>query len=333
MLDNFINHLPEKVRCSEDLEFGTSYQKKEKALAFPYIELNQFYKKFIALDIDIPGSAFLWDEKGLPPPTIIIVNPASTHSQYFYELKTPVYYIENSRRHPQKFYEDMDLGLTYRLGADLSFVSHIVKNPLHESWRTIVHPQCVYDLEDFKEYGVESAGHKRKLRKEADSSLGGRNCTLFDTLRFWAYGSVKNYDHHDEFTTAVDSKALNINQSFTTWSKGILPAKEVLSTAKSVSKYTWKRRFNLGNKKLKRVGILAEQITEDMSSTERKKLGAEFSHIVRTEKVDDKIKAAIYKCKERGLEPNRLHLTKNGLSESTYFKYKSKVEDWIRLLT
>lgn len=332
MFDSFIEALPQKVRCSDDLEYGTEYQKKEKALAFPYIELNQFYKKFIALDIDIPGSFELWDDKGLPPPSIIIVNPVSTHTQYFYELKSPVYYTENARRSPQKFYEDIDLGLTHILGADLSFASHVVKNPLHKSWRAIVHP-ATYDLEDFKEYGVESTGHRRKLRKDVEGLLVGRNCTLFDTLRFWAYGAVKGYDCHDSFALAVDKRALDINLTFSTWSSGVLPVKEVLSTAKSVSSYTWRKRHNLGNRKQKRIGILADQITEDMSSTERKRLGGEFSGIVRTEKLDEKIKHAIYQCQQKGLPPTMGNLDKFGVARSTFSKHKEYIQKWVKVMT
>lgn len=332
MFDNFIQALPQKVRCSKNLDWGTEYQKKEKALSFPYVELNQFYKKFIALDIDIPGSFELWNDKGLPPPTIIIVNPVTTHTQYFYELKTPVYYTEHARRAPQRFYEDIDLGLTHKLGADLSFASHIVKNPLHKSWRTIVHA-TTYDLEDFKEYGVECSGHRRQLRKQAETSSVGRNCTLFDTLRFWAYGAVRSYDCHDSFVQAVDKRALEINLTFSTWSSGVLPVKEVLSTAKSVSRYTWSRRFNLGNKKMKRIGILADQITEDMSSTERKRLGADYTNILKRDNLDDKIKHAIYECQQRGLSPTMGNLDKFGVARSTFSKHKDYIKRWVEVMT
>ena len=97
MLTSFIEALPEKVRSAEYKDEGTRFRKREKALAYRYVELNQLYKKFIALDIDIPGSAFLWDERGLPPPSIIVINPENTHCHYFYELKVPVYYTEQAR--------------------------------------------------------------------------------------------------------------------------------------------------------------------------------------------------------------------------------------------
>ena len=104
MFSGFIEALPDKVRSSNDLEYGCKFRKKEKALQHLYVELPQLYKKFIALDIDIPGSFDLWYHLGLPPPTYVMVNPENAKCHYLYELKTPVYYTEHSRRGPQTLY-------------------------------------------------------------------------------------------------------------------------------------------------------------------------------------------------------------------------------------
>lgn len=188
MYASFIQALPDKVRSAEFKDEGTKFRKREKALGYRYVELNQLYKKFIALDIDTPGSAYLWDEHGLPPPTIVVVNPENAHCHYLYELNTPVYYTEEARRAPQKFYEATDIALTRLLGADAAFTGHLVKNPLHPSWRTICNHRS-YDLEDFQEYGVDLTPHRRKevLR---DSGIG-RNTTLFDTLRHWVLNCIE----------------------------------------------------------------------------------------------------------------------------------------------
>ena len=79
MIEQFIESLPEKVRCTDSFENGTKHRKKNNALSYPYIEHNQLYKKYIAIDVDMPGSAFLWEKHGLPPPTFIVVNPKNSH--------------------------------------------------------------------------------------------------------------------------------------------------------------------------------------------------------------------------------------------------------------
>jgi hypothetical protein len=326
MFESFIEALPDKVRSAEYKDEGTRFRRKEKALAYRYVELNQLYKKFIALDLDTPGSAFLWDERGLPPPTFVIVNPKNTHCHYLYELKTPVYYTEEARRAPQKFYEATDIALTHMLGADLGFTGHLVKNPIHPSWLRMCH-NTRYDLEDFQDYGVDLRAYKRKLALR-ESGIG-RNTTLFDTLRHWAYVEVKKYPSLATFQASVDTKALTINGHFIDHLNGVLPTKEVLSTAKSVGKWTWKHRNSIGNQKNR--GVL--ELPDDMPIKEKQALGADYSHVVRTEKVDDTIKAAIHTCKQRGLKINSGNLGKCGLSMSTYYKHKDAVQNWVRILS
>jgi len=103
-----------------------------------------------------------------------------------------------------------------------------------------------------------------------------------------------------------------------------------LEGAKFVGKWTWKHRYTIGTGRKNR-GVLG--LSDELSLEEKQSKGAEYTNIIRTEKVDDKIKLAIHNCKSKNIEPNHLNLTKNGLSESTYFKYKSAVENWVRLLT
>ncbi len=244
------------------------------------------------------------------------------------ELKTPVYYTEESRRAPQKFYESIDSALTNALTADLGYVGLFVKNPLHESWRVIKH-NAIYDLEDFNEY-IDLQHYKKKQKFEA--SLEGRNTTLFNTLRLWAYKEVKQHGSYITFQNVVDDQALSMNMMFLTYSNGVLAAKEALSVGKSVGKWTWKHRFTIGNGTKNR-GVLANRIDETMDLQARQSLGAEYSHTVRTEKVDDKIKLAIHKCKERGFPLTSGNLEKFGLSRSTFSKHKESVQNWIRILT
>lgn len=326
MYRSFIESLPSKVRSAEWKDEGQKFRNREKALAYRYVELNQLYKKFIALDIDDPSSAYRWEELGLPPPSIVVVNPENTHCHYLYELTTPVYYTEEARRAPQKFYEAVDIALTHMLGADRGFTGHLVKNPLHPSWRGICH-QVSYDLEDFQEYGIDLTANRRKqcLR---ESGIG-RNTTLFDTLRHWAYVDVKKHFSFTSFQASVDAKALAINQLFTSHSNGTLPAKEVLSTAKSVGRWTWKHKASIGRQKNR--GVL--DLPDDMPLDEKQAQGAAYTNVIRTEAVDDTIKSAIHKCKERGFSFTSGNLEKCGLSRSTFSKHKNAVQNWIRILT
>lgn len=293
MYESFVEALPNKVRSSNDLEYGCKFRKKEKALQHLYVELPQLYKKFIALDIDIPGSFDLWYHLGLPPPTYVMVNPENAKCHYLYELKTPVYYTEASRRAPQKYFEATDNALTCMLGADLGFVGHFIKNPLHPYWRVICH-HATYDLEDFKEWGLDLVGHKKK-RKLLDS-LEGRNTTLFDTLRHWAYIEVRKCGSYADFQQSVDTEALSINQTFLECLNGVLPAKEVLSTARSVGTWTWRHKDTIGNQKNR--GVM--ELPPEMSMKAKQAAGAGFSAVTRTKNTKEAILEAAIALKAAG---------------------------------
>ncbi|OCQ64631.1 hypothetical protein AR465_11270 [Ralstonia solanacearum] len=275
------------------MEYGCKFRKKEKALQHLYVELPQLYKKFIALDIDIPGSFDLWYHLGLPPPTYVMVNPENAKCHYLYELKTPVYYTEHARRGPQKFFEATDNALTCMLGADLGFVGHFIKNPLHPHWRVICH-HATYDLEDFKDWGLDLVGYKKK-RKLLDS-LEGRNTTLFDTLRHWAYIEVRKCGSYADFQQAADSEALSINQTFLECLNGVLPAKEVLSTARSVGTWTWRHKDTIGNQKNR--GVM--ELPPEMSMKAKQAAGAGFSAVTRTKNTKEAILEAAIALKAAG---------------------------------
>lgn len=288
MYKSFIEALPEKVRSTNDFEkYGTRFRGKTKALDCRYVELNQLYRKFIVLDIDKPGAAYRWENLGLPPPTYIVINPENGYCHYLYELNVPVYYTEAARRAPQKFFENTDIALTNLLSADLGYVGKFTKNPLHPSWITIYH-NIRYDLEDFQEWGVDLRGHKNKqiLRE----SLEGRNTTLFDTLRHWAYVEVKTAPSYADFQQAVDTKAQSFNGMFVDCEKGILPIKEVLSTARSVGTWTWRHRNSIGNQKNR--GVL--ELPPEMSKKAKQAAGATHSALTRQQNTKEAvIQAAI----------------------------------------
>lgn len=293
MYASFIEALPHKVRSAEYKNEGTKFRKREKAISYRYLELNQLYKKFIALDIDEPASAYLWDERGMPAPSIVVVNPENTHCHYLYELNTPVYYTEEARRAPQKFYEATDIALTRKLGADPAFTGHLVKNPLHPSWRTICH-QVSYDLEDFQEFGLDLRGYKHKQR--LIESPEGRNTSLFHTLRHWAYRDVLQQDSYELFQHGVDSKALSLNGAFLDCEKGILPAKEVLSTAKSVGTWTWRHRATIGQQKNR--GVM--ELPADMSTKAKQAAGASYVNEARSKSTAEAVLQAAIALRAAG---------------------------------
>lgn len=290
---DFINSLPPKVRSTNDFQNGTKFRYKNKALEHDYIEHNQLYKKYIAIDIDRKESAYLHEDLNLPTPTFIIINRKNTHCHYLWQLRTPVIYTNNGRRKPQRFYENIDLELTRRTQADMNYVGKFVKNPLSKRWLTITN-NIEHDLEDFQEYiDLSLNSKKNKLKLNIDNQ--GRNSTLFNNLRFYAYAVVKNYSCYQSFFADVEARAYEINEQLTQAFSQSLPLKEVLHTVNSIVKYTYRRKNENFNNK----GIL--QLPNNLSQKEKEIIGAKHTHSKRKSKTLEAILSSVEQLKIIGI--------------------------------
>ncbi|MDA8092438.1 MAG: replication initiation protein [Betaproteobacteria bacterium] len=306
-LEQFYEHLNEAVITTNDFNDGTLFRKRAKVDQFAYCGLNPVYRSYLSFDIDHKGSAFQFDERNLPPPTIITVNPENSHCHYLYHLKTPVAYHDNSRSKPQEYFEAVQDALTERLDADRAFSHTLTKNPLNKRWRVLTFPTS-YDLGDFLEY-IELPKHVVKLSGKVE--IRGRNDHLFHTLRYWSYTAVHRHHDVDGWHASVLAEATSINATFDI----PLPYSEIRNTAKSVAGWVWKNRDNLGS----RVKIL--EFTDE-SAKERMRLGAQYTNAKRTENAIEQLRAAHQRLIQRGENPTPLRLAaESGLNIKTIRKY------------
>ncbi|MDP1521667.1 MAG: replication initiation protein [Methylotenera sp.] len=292
MFDSFIDSLPEKVRSTNSFEYGTKFRTKESALNYKYIEVSQYLKKQIIIDIDRPGAAHDWEDRNLPAPSWIAINPENAHCHYCYQLNTPVVYTEAGRRAPQQYFEAVDNALTNYLDGDKGYVGKFTKNPLHPSWKIIKHFTS-YDLSEFQEY-IDLTPRRKSTELKFD--IEGRNSTLFHTLRFFAYQIVKKHIKYEQFKSAVEDRGFEINLEFEGWVNGQLYAKEVLQTVNSISKWTWARRFTIGNYVNRGVMNLPDSMTLEQKQT----ASAYYANEVRTKTVLESIIESAKALKSQG---------------------------------
>ena len=294
-LGEFYEHLNEAVITTNDFAEGTKFRKREKVADYAYAGLNPVRRSFLSFDLDIPGSAFRFDDLNLPPPTIITVNRENAHCHYLYHLKTPVAYHANSREGPQKYFEAVQDAMTVRLDADTAFTHTLTKNPLHPRWHTLTYP-ISYDLSDFTEY----VDLKKRPPKQLPGHvlINGRNDHLFHTLRFWGYSAVHGHLREDAWHMEVLAQALEINATF----NEPLPFAEVKATAKSVSRWIWKNRNNIGAHRSK---VL--QFTDE-SPHKRMSMGAEYTNRLRTANAIQTLKTAYDSLTAQGIAATPLVL-------------------------
>ena len=105
-----------------------------------------------------------------------------------YDLETAICTTDNARQKPLDYLAKIQAGITRKLRADTGYSGLITKNPMHSDWITHVWRAEPYELGELADY-VELLP---LTTKEREVGLG-RNCDLFDEVRFWAYKAVRDY--------------------------------------------------------------------------------------------------------------------------------------------
>lgn len=240
----FVDRMPRHAFATDDLTHGLRLYTQLEALQHALLQFNAKHSiSWLAFDVDRNTAAYDWDDKHVPAPNLIMVNPQNGHAHYLYGLETPVHNYTEAKPKPQRYLAAIDLALCDKIEADPGYSKLLCKNPLSEKWVVLQPRRELYDLAELADY-VDLTKYK-DLRRRLPTTGLGRNCTLFEVLRVWAYRERRQpWLSEEMFKNAVMAKAYTINAGFTP----PLPHSEVRSTAHSVSRWTWKRMNTEGFK-------------------------------------------------------------------------------------
>lgn len=240
-LQDFFNNLAHKPYCSSDLGFGLRIRSKQIAIKMQYIQGNQpCMLHYFFFDIDRPEAVMAWHDENLPKPYWTAQNPRNGHAHICYKLEIPLCTSEFGSQKAIAYASKVQAGLANKLGADVGYSHLITKNPFHKDWRIEFWTEHCYTLD----YLADFVDLPKKLSKKQEQLGLGRNCTLFNTARKWAYKAVRDYFHHHsslDWEKAVLSHISALNSEF----EIPLPYSELRATAKSISNYCWKK-FSYG---------------------------------------------------------------------------------------
>lgn len=234
-LELFENSLPHKPYCSDDLLYGVKILPKTQAILKKYIQPNQpAFFGFITQDCDYPNALEACTEANGPPPNFSVINKKNGRSHLFWGLNTPVCRTELAHRKPLEYLACIQYALREKVRGDRGYCGLMAKNPLSDHWLVVENRAEFYDLGELADYlDVPS-----KLPSHAKVLGLGRNCTLFDSGRKWAYKQVLKYrvlGDRDGFFEVVQEALEEMNDF-----PDPLPFKEVCQIAKSIAKWTWK---------------------------------------------------------------------------------------------
>lgn len=201
----------------------------------PYIQHNPpCFISSLVFDVDRNDAYFAWSDANLPQPNWIAKNKKNGHAHLGYLLAAPVCTTHRAKQKIIEYAAKIEQGYSLALGADRGYSGLITKNPCHSTWDTYVFDVQPYDLGYLADF-IEL----RELKTDAKEVSGlGRNCAMFDIVRFWAYQAVRQYlnSGFDNWHTAVLEQAMSANGAFLE----PLPYSEVKATAKSISRWVWR---------------------------------------------------------------------------------------------
>lgn len=293
--ENFISTLPRKPYVGYRKN-GLRISSAKHALKYNYIEVNfkQHSTTYLIFDIDREGAAFAWEDAGLPEPTFVTISPQSGFAHLVYRLEVPVYHGEKASPKPQRLL----LKILSYYGEKLQACSVnpvTTKNPFSPFWKTIFSGR-MYDLGELASY-LPTEGPRKPAQViqlfhgiNEEYASRGRNCNLFEVVRYWAYNRVRLYDNLEDFFTATLVRFEEENNRL----DDPLPCKEVKHSARSVSRWTWKNRDNF------RGGARRRERLETEALKARQRAAAEATNTKRRSKTAEAVTGAIAALKAAG---------------------------------
>ena len=232
-LDLFRERLPRKPYHTDEFTTGLSIADVSRALGARYIQPNgPTHRHWLVFDVDHAAATLSWDDVGAPAPNITVTNRANGHAHLIYGLETPIRTAPDGKVAPLRYAAAIEAALREKLGADLGYSGLICKNPLHTHWLVQVWEPASYDLSWLADYLDLSPYNGRK---QLPAYGLGRNCTLFEKTRQWAYKAIRQgWPGYEAWLSAVIDRAIGYNVQF----EPPLPANEVRHIAKSIAKWT-----------------------------------------------------------------------------------------------
>lgn len=241
LLRRYKEALPEYVQTMPDKGKPLVWLHRNEAAEVERIRAHLNDRHYLMTDHDngpIARGHELYDLQ----PNILVYNPTDpTRHQAFWLLRDAVHcQPEAQGRKPYKYLRAIEAAYDARYGCDPHFARHIHRNPLCLFSDAVWLHERAYTLSELAEpvslAPVAQSRNKSVLERLAEGS--GRNCTLFDELRLWAYrqaASAKTVDY-DIWHRQVITRAIALNGF-----EAPLPAAEVYCVARSVAEFVYYR--------------------------------------------------------------------------------------------
>lgn len=228
----YADRIAPKAYCCDGF-LNTKVRAKALALRCKYLQHNHFNSlNFFVFDCDYELEK-LQTFGPAPEPNFCVVNPENRHFHAFYALGTPVHKNSFSSIKALNFASFVQNKIALALDADPAYGDLLSKNRLHSAWDVVDFFDKPYEPHQL-DINLDPA----KCLPSGGSSGLGRNVSIFNTVRRFAYSRVFDYKAQTDlkgFGKVILHQCRHINATFPT----PLHEKEVSQIARSVALWTW----------------------------------------------------------------------------------------------
>ena len=320
-LQRFEDRIPQNPYCSSTKRLQYILP-KEQALGFPYVQVNFPNIDYLCFDLDYPGAPIAHEDHDLPRPTLTVITPDTHHAHLLYELYDPI--PRDPSKATKALLKDVIWGYREALYADRAITTQkqLVKNALHNKWDVIAGNRAFalselalsipYGVTRLRDFTPPIGKGVREKPFEETLNRSSRNCSLFESVRLYAYTIVRESANYDSFYSAILERIEHLNHvEVPKYFKGtkIHSTGELRSIARSIANWTWQRRSGfkqvnagaMGFKSMK--GVYCQRDKYEREVKRRRKLSANRTHQIRKGATRKKIADAVELCFKRGVEP------------------------------
>ena len=242
-LFHFRQQLPPRIMASNRFESGAHPLPTEIAITKREIAPDPAgWITALRIDVDHADASTRWMDADLPQPSLVIVNPANGHAHYIWMLRS---WIDHAKPKSLRWFTAIRHAYTAALGGDHAYAGRFMHNPFHADFTAIEGP-IDYDLASLAECVDLDVPVVR-----VQSDKPGRNCAAFDAVRAVAYRLVNDYratNSRTAFEAEILRAATHANGRFDV----PLPASEVRTIARSISRWTWTHYTGNARKRVSR---------------------------------------------------------------------------------
>ncbi|MER0429454.1 replication initiation protein [Streptomyces microflavus] len=282
--------LPLRPYATNRLQEGIRRERRPVAMTRRYVEANpSALSNLLVVDVDHSDAVLraVSSVGSHPLPNAVVENPVNGHAHAVWALAEAVTRTEYARRKPLAYAAAVTERLRRALDGDAAYSGLMTKNPLHLDWSTEWLHGGLHTLGELEE---ALSGHMppvrwRETKRFRTNITGlGRNCSIFETARTWAYREVRHhFGSPDTLHTAIHAEVHTRNAEFAE----PLPAVEARGIANSIHRWITTRS------RMWKDGAAVYEATFVAIQSARGKKGGKASGAVRTARRDERAAAML----------------------------------------